>query len=65
MPIVTIKMLAGRSEEVKQKLVERITEVLVETVSTVPENVSIVIEDMGRQNFAKAGVLYSKKEGQK
>jgi|JI10StandDraft_1071094.scaffolds.fasta_scaffold856054_2 4-oxalocrotonate tautomerase len=65
MPIVTIKMLAGRSEEVKQKLVERITEVLVETVSTVPENVSIVIEDMERQNFAKAGVLYSKKEGQK
>lgn len=65
MPIVTIKMLAGRSEDIKQKLVERITEVLVETVSTVPENVSIVIEDMEKQNFAKAGVLYSRKEGEK
>lgn len=63
MPIVTIRMLAGRTPEVKQEMVKRMTEVLVETIGTKTENVSIVIEDMDPNNYAKAGVLYSKKEG--
>ena len=57
MPIVTIKLIEGRSIEKKRALVEKMTQVICETVNQTPENVRIIIEDMSKHDYAIAGKL--------
>lgn len=59
MPIVTIKMLEGRSDDQKKALVEKVTSAVVETTGANVEAVSIVIEEMKKTNYAVAGVRKS------
>ncbi|MDW7673415.1 MAG: 2-hydroxymuconate tautomerase [Bacillota bacterium] len=59
MPIVTIDMIEGRTEEQKRNLVKEVTEAVVKTVNTKPENVTIVLRDLPKTNIGKAGVLMS------
>lgn len=61
MPIVTIKMIEGRTDEQKRALVEEVTKAVTKTVDAPAENVSIIIEEMSKNHFAKAGVRYSDK----
>ncbi|SOB89646.1 4-oxalocrotonate tautomerase [Ureibacillus xyleni] len=56
MPIVTVKLLEGRTDEQKKALVERVTEAVVETVNAKPEAVTIVIEEMSKNHYANGGV---------
>lgn len=62
MPIVQIEMLEGRTLEQKKLLVEKVTNAVVESVGAPPENVTIVIREMARENHAKAGILTSEKK---
>lgn len=55
MPIVTVKMLEGRTDEQKRALCEQVTDVLVETIGAKREAVSIVIEEMSKNHFATGG----------
>ncbi|WP_017725941.1 2-hydroxymuconate tautomerase [Halalkalibacterium ligniniphilum] len=55
MPIVTVKMLEGRSDEQKRALVEKVTEAVSETIQAPPERISVVIEEMKKTNFGVAG----------
>ncbi|CAM3770100.1 2-hydroxymuconate tautomerase [Alkalicoccus chagannorensis] len=59
MPIVTVKMLEGRTDEQKRELVEKMTEAVTSTTGADAERVSVVIEEMQPQNFGKAGVRAS------
>ena len=59
MPIVTVKMLEGRTDEQKKALVEQVTAAVVETVNAPAEAVSIIIEEMAKNHYAKAGVRAS------
>ncbi len=59
MPIVTIDMIEGRTEEQKRNLVKEVTEAVVKTVNAVPENVTIVIRDLPKTNIGKSGKLLS------
>ena len=59
MPIVTIKMVEGRTDEQKRALVEEVTQAVSKTVDAPVENVSIIIEEMSKNHFAKGGVCYS------
>lgn len=61
MPIVTVKMLEGRTDEQKKALVEKVTEAVVETINAKPEAVTIVIEEMAKNHYATAGVRASDK----
>ena len=61
MPIVQIEMLEGRTLEQKKLLVEKVTQAIVESIGTAPENVSIIIRDMSKDNYARAGKLASEK----
>lgn len=61
MPIVTIKMLEGRTDEQKRALVAEVTEAVSKTVNAPAENVSIIIEEMSKSHYATAGVRYSDK----
>ena len=55
MPIVKVEMWAGRSPEIKKKLIENITRTVCETVGCPPEAVTIVIEDIPKENWGQSG----------
>ncbi len=57
MPIITIKMLEGRTEEQKRSLVAEVTEAVSKTVNAPKENISIIIEEMSNVHYGKAGLL--------
>ena len=61
MPLVVIKMLEGRSVEQKRRLVREITNVVVKYTGAPEDQVDVMIEDYPRENWAKAGTLFSDK----
>jgi 4-oxalocrotonate tautomerase len=61
MPLVVVKMLEGRSVEQKRRLVREITNVVVKYTGAPEEQVDVMIEDYPRENWAKAGTLFSDK----
>ena len=65
MPFVEVKMIAGRSHDVKAKLVERITDTLVETLGAKPDTVTVILTDVPKEDWATAGILLSDRGTQK
>jgi 4-oxalocrotonate tautomerase len=61
MPIITVKMIEGRTEEQKKALVEKVTEAVAETTGAPKENVFIIIEEMQKNHYATGGVRFSDK----
>ena len=59
MPLVTVKMLEGRTLEQKKAMVEKVTQAIVETTGAEPDNVLIDIVHMSREDFARNGKLIS------
>lgn len=59
MPLVTIHMYEGRTIEQKRELVAAITEAVVRIAKTTPEATEVIITDVPRHNWAKAGTLAS------
>lgn len=57
MPIIQVEMLKGRTVEQKRDMIEKMTQVMVDTVDCKKEAVRIIIRDMEPENFAIAGVL--------
>ncbi|RIJ69676.1 2-hydroxymuconate tautomerase [Rummeliibacillus sp. POC4] len=59
MPVVTIKMIEGRTDEQKHNLVEKVTDAISETVNAPKENITIIIEEMKKEHYAIGGVRKS------
>ncbi len=59
MPRVTVEAIEGRTLEQKRGLVKDITEATTKNFRVEPEAVTIVIHEMSRENYAKAGKLFS------
>lgn len=59
MPIVTVKMLEGRTDEQKKALVEKVTDAVIETIDARREAVTVVIEEMSKNHYATGGVRIS------
>lgn len=57
MPIVQIDLFAGRSLEQKRLLAEKVTWAITESIGAPAESVSIIIREMSKENYAKAGKL--------
>ena len=55
MPVVRVDMFEGRTREQKRKLIEAVTKAVCEAVGCPPEAVTIVIGDMPKENYGKAG----------
>ncbi len=55
MPIATINMLEGRSDEKKEKLIEKVTDAICESIDAPREAVRIIINEMPKQHYAIAG----------
>jgi 4-oxalocrotonate tautomerase len=62
MPIVTVQMLEGRTDEQKRALVEEVTTAVSGTIEAPKERISVVIEEMKPENFGQSGVRASDKE---
>jgi len=58
MPIIQISMIQGRTLEQKRKLVEGVTQVVVETTGAPADAVTIIIQDLPVDGYAKAGKLW-------
>jgi 4-oxalocrotonate tautomerase len=59
MPLVTIKMLEGRTTEQKRGMVRDVTEAIVKNIGCPPAAVQIDIMDLKRGNIAQGGKLMS------
>jgi 4-oxalocrotonate tautomerase len=57
MPHVQITWVEGRTPEMKRKIAERITAVLIEDGKAKRENIHVAFHDVPATNYAEAGVL--------
>lgn len=57
MPVLHLEMLPGRTVEQKRAFVREVTEVTAKTLACPPESVDIVISEVPRDGWAKAGKL--------
>jgi len=63
MPIVTIKMVKGRTTDQKRNLVKAITDSVISILDVKPEWVSVLIEELDRENWSTGGELHIDKFG--
>lgn len=61
MPVVTIEILEGRTIKQKRELVRTVTSAVAKAIGCRKEDVSIIIRDMPRTNWATGGELSSDK----
>ncbi len=61
MPTIHVEMLAGRTQEQKKALVTALTQAVVDTLGSKPEQVAVVLNDVPRSDWAIGGVFYSEK----
>lgn len=57
MPRIILQQIVGRSVEQKRELARRLTETVVEVLAVDPQTVTVFIEEVPPENFARAGVL--------
>lgn len=57
MPIVVVNIKEGRTVGQKRAMVERMTQVICDTMEVKPDAVRIIINDMKNENFAIGGTL--------
>jgi 4-oxalocrotonate tautomerase len=61
MPILRLEMHPGRTQDQKRAFVQEVTRVAVETLGCPPESVDVVISEVPREHWAKAGKLIADK----
>jgi 4-oxalocrotonate tautomerase family enzyme len=57
MPRLIVQSLEGRSVELKRELARRLNEVVVDVYKVDPQTVTIYIEEVPPENFARGGQL--------
>ncbi|HEU5280276.1 MAG TPA: 2-hydroxymuconate tautomerase [Gaiellaceae bacterium] len=57
MPVVTVELWEGRTVEQKRKLVGAITDAMVEHAGANPDALHVIIHEISRENWGRAGVL--------
>jgi len=60
MPIVTINMMEGRSDEQKERMIEEVSDALSRTLDAPKESVRIMINEMPKQHFGIGGTSAKK-----
>lgn len=61
MPLITIDFFEGRDIETKRELVKAFTTEACRILDCKPEAVHIMINDVKRENWASAGILWADK----
>jgi 4-oxalocrotonate tautomerase len=55
MPIATINIIEGRDDEKKEKLIEKVTLAIAESLDAPIESVRVIINEMPKQHFGIGG----------
>ena len=55
MPVIKVEMFSGRTVEQKRNVVAAITEAVVRTLGVNPDQVRILINELGVEHFSVAG----------
>lgn len=58
MPLVTIKIIEGRTVAQKRGMAKDVTEAISKNIGTSPENIMIDIVEYRREDLAQAGKLF-------
>jgi 4-oxalocrotonate tautomerase len=58
MPLVTIKVIVGRSKEQKRGMTKDVTDAIAKNIGCPPSAVQIDIVEMKEENFAMGGTLW-------
>jgi 4-oxalocrotonate tautomerase len=59
MPVVTVQMWSGRTVTQKRKLVRAITDAMIEHADCRPDHLHVIIQDVPKDSWGRAGVLGS------
>ncbi len=62
MPYVEISLFAGRSDELKEELIESVSRSIAETLSIELDEVVVKLDEMDKRHFARGGRSVRKKE---
>jgi 4-oxalocrotonate tautomerase len=57
MPVVTVQLWEGRSLDQKRALVAAITAAMVEHADANPDALHVILQEIPRENWGRAGVL--------
>ena len=57
MPIIRVEMFKGRSREEKRSLIRELTETFVRVAGGKPESVTIILQDVDKEDWAAGGAL--------
>ena len=55
MPIAQIHIIEGRTDEQKERLIEKMTQAIVEALEAPEQSVRVIITEMPKQHFGIAG----------
>jgi 4-oxalocrotonate tautomerase len=61
MPTINVQFFEGRTVEQKRAFVKAVTEAAVSTLACSAESVDVIIQEVKKENWATAGVLWSEK----
>ncbi|MBS0374376.1 MAG: 2-hydroxymuconate tautomerase family protein [Proteobacteria bacterium] len=61
MPIIRVEMFTGRSREQKRALARELTEAFVRVAGGKPEGVTVILQDVAKEDWAVAGELMADK----
>lgn len=59
MPTIFVNMLEGKTQEQKEQLVRKMTDVAVDVLQARPEKVSIFIQEHSANNVSNNGMMYA------
>jgi 4-oxalocrotonate tautomerase len=62
MPVIEVKMFAGRTREQKARLVKKLTEGTMEALGVEAEVVRVIIHDIPKENWSVAGKIVADAE---
>ena len=57
MPVVTVQMWTGRTQQQKRALARAITDAMVQHVGAKPTNLHVIIQEVPKENWALAGIM--------
>jgi 4-oxalocrotonate tautomerase len=62
MPVVIVEMWEGRTRDQKRALVKAITDAMITHAGCKPDHLHVIIHDVDKADWARAGVLGSEME---
>jgi len=60
MPIMVVHMMEGRSDEQKERLIEKLTDAAVEALDAPRQSVRVMLQEMPKTHFGVGGVTAQK-----